>query len=865
MSDKKNSKANSQALRDKLNLSLKQRLVRHAESSAAASGRSPFETPQAAKPAERDRQFLEQIEDQARHEVDLIDDLRVFPPGAESAQLPQNSFEGIGEDPAPSGSASLSDLLRASKSSSSSSLRPTRARAAPAPEPEAPAGPKRDAYLKSPSRHRQSAPAPEDPSLPKPEQDILAAIKRSDGDWIRSHAQLASLAPSRHELLLAAALPKPECVQALFDAGLRFNAKDGMALRAAISQKHFGALEILKAKGAQGSIDLETLKAMSSWRRAQTRPAPDPTAHRSATPAKTQDILERLRSGSARDDKAPEPRASDASRGFEPADDAAEQDLENMLRGFVSSPDSERDASSQGHQSAPEESTLPVEPEPAQPEPAEPEPAEPEPAEPEPAEPEPAEPEPAEPEPAEPEPAEPEPVEPEPAQPAPAHEPVEAMLPNELADATSDDEPVLAQAALPDEPELASLGAPNESRVESPDATLLDIPMDASMTSPASADIRKPSAALSSIERARLNMFDKLLAEKQQLEARVLELRMYEEAVVGLEEERERLLMDLESSQAAADAARQDAQQARELAAGAGDREREHQGALARLAQERDASLASLREELEAQVQSARAERDRLAHAEANLSTLLRESERREEELRAANAELAAKAQELSKREPPPPEAPDWLRGSDRETQARKHLFVDAIVKGEHKSLDKISKNTAVEPEIAHLALAFAAEAGQIRCAQWLVEHMEVHPGHGGEIALRRAVEARQFEMVRWLATHGADIHHAEEFALRLAAVSDDVPMIDFLIGLGANPRAAQERALREAAHADAWKAFKALLAHGCTGRGADGEVRPELAENEIAAEHLAWIASQRSLALGLDPEFSKRFGAGRA
>ena len=365
---------------------------------------------------------------------------------------------------------------------------------------------------------------------------------------------------------------------------------------------------------------------------------------------------------------------------------------------------------------------------------------------------------------------------------------------------------------------------------------------------PLSSDARKAGAPISTLEKARLAMFDKLVAEKQQLEMQVLELQVYADAARELESERDALAIVLEEKESEIEAARQEMKD--NAASNASfDAERE---ALASEAE----TARSAAKALEA---SHIGERDRLLQAESNLSSLLKESEKRESDLRTSNADLLSKNNALAHQKPPEPEFIDFLRGSEREAHLRKHLFITSIIAGEHRALDKISKNTAVEPELAHMALAFAAGAGQIKSGEWLIANMGIHPGYGGELALGWALQAGHIDMARWLVSQGADLHHAQEFALRIAVDKDDVAMLDALIGMGANPRAADERTLRFAASQDAWKTFRALLAYGCTGLDAKGAPYPEIEDSEIATEHLAWVVEQRRLAKALDPEFFSR------
>ena len=375
----------------------------------------------------------------------------------------------------------------------------------------------------------------------------------------------------------------------------------------------------------------------------------------------------------------------------------------------------------------------------------------------------------------------------------------------------------------------------------------MDSTMPSSLASTPS-ELRKPGAPISTLEKARLAMFDKVIAEKQQLEMQVLELQLYADAAQELEAERDAMAAALDEKQAAIEALRTQ-MEAFSATRAEFDAERE---ALASVAEEARAAATML--------ESAHSgERERLLQAERNLSSLLKESERRESDLRTSNADLQSKNSSLSNRPPPTPEFIDVLKGTDREAHLRKNLFISSIISGEHRALDKISKNTAVEPEQAHIALAFAAEAGQVKSGQWLIENMGIHPGYGGELALGWALNAGQVEMARWLVSQGADIHHAEEFALRIAIAKDDVAMLDALIAMGANPRAASERSLRYAATQDAWKTFKAMLAHGCTGMDAKGLPYPEIEDSVIAQEHMSWISEQRALAKSLDPYFAQR------
>lgn len=368
-----------------------------------------------------------------------------------------------------------------------------------------------------------------------------------------------------------------------------------------------------------------------------------------------------------------------------------------------------------------------------------------------------------------------------------------------------------------------------------------------------------PGAGPSALDRARLKTLDSVLAEKQALEKRLLEMEMYAEAVGALEEERDALLGALEDAE---ESSRQFESAFNEL--------KGQLDALQQQAQASEAKNAELLAELElARAASAgldataKAEVDRLRQAERNLGELLRDAERREAEGARREAELTNQIHYLERREPPAPEALDWLRDSDREKQLRKHLFIENIIKGESRTLEKIARNTSVELDLANLGLVFAAEAGQVKCAEWLLAEMGVDIHFGQELALLRAVEAKQTEMALWLIERGANLHHADEFALRRAIKDDNLALLDKLIAVGANPHCAKQRPLREALASESWNCFKALLAYGANPNNEMGQPMAEFAESEQAMELISWAAAQRGALKEIDSAFSRRAAAG--
>lgn len=667
--------------------------------------------------------------------------------------------------------------------------------------------PKRDAFLKAPrpSKQQSSTQASEDNDIPAShEQEILHAIRRGDADWITQNAQIALIDKARHEIITTLSLSQPQCLEALFAAGLPVDKNGGLALRTATQKKDYAALEVLKAMGVR--VDLETLKALAAWRRASSRKekttaeAEDAKANAVRIQSDFDDFLQAHADELGIDDPskfAPKDEApGEAAKGeddIETPEYEAEvpvdllSELEVALSSNTINPDlATPSLDSISEQDSQEASKTPAKTKPEQ----------------------------------------------------------SRRLGSE---ATAPNAPKIA----PSNPDLGAANAPHKSSVRFQPTESLEPPMTA-QTPPSSSNDRKSSnvssQGMSPMDKVKLATFDKVMQEKQLLEMKVMELQMYQDAAASMEEERNKLLDELAEAQEQKDNAEFELEETKKEFSQFDTIKTQLE---AQLAQEKASS--KLREEAHAR------ERDRLMAAESNTASLLRDAERREGELRQGQQQLLAKIAELEKRGTPAPEANDWLEGTEKEANLRKGLFVEAILGGEYKTLGKISMNTAVEPEMAHLALVFAAEAGQLKCAQWLVDNMDVHPGFGGELALMRAIKHNHFDMIRWLAGNGADIHHADEFALRLAVDKDDVAMLDFLVSLGANVRAANERALREAAKGQSWSCFKALLGYGCTGLDQKGEPHPELAYEEEATERLQWIAAQRKLAKTLDPDFAKR------
>ena len=716
----------------------------------------------------------------------------------------------------PDNHRSLADFLKTSKSDAKagSSLRAPRqsAQQAGAAEPETPeepsGAPRKDSFLKAPVRNRaqhdptreferESAPA----RPPTHEELIVAAIRKGDTNWVEMDADPKALAPDRQEILFVFALPTPPMVHSLFLAGLRFNPKDGLAVRTAIAKKHYGALEVLKTHGAR--IDLDTLKAMATWRRSQAKN----TAAPSGSPAKLQESFEQFLMDHGKEIDPQELSAFAPAPAEPEPEPLAPQPLEEPAAAQAVQAEAEAEPATQiePRHGAPADA-LASAPE-----------------------------------------AEADPV--HHALPAEEqHPPFD--LPEEMPLVSAD--PQLPPAREKKTPVARAIETEFEQPVDNRAHTPLEPAMAAPTPSPTpAADARKSAAAgggLSPLVAARLAMLDKVVAEKQQLEMRVLELEMYADAAGKLEDERNNLLDEL------ADAQDGRAALAREI-----DSLKTTYSSFGKTKADLEEQLAAAQDAIKNQEQEHNRERDRLSQAEANLASLLRDGERRETELRAHNEQLAAKIEELGSRTAPLPEVVDWLRDTAQEAGLRKQMFIDAVIKGEHKTLDKIAKNTAVESELAHLALAYAAEAGQIKCAQWIVDNLDVHPGFGNEIALHRAVEAKHHDMIRWLSNNGADIHRADEFALRMAVEQDNVGLMDFLVTLGANPRVASERPLREAAAAASWHCFKALLGYGCVAYDEKGDLYPEIAAQEETLPLIEWADQQRKAAKALDPDFSKR------
>jgi hypothetical protein len=898
--EKNNSKANGQVLRDKLNQTLKQRLGRKTDAAKPLAEREPSssESPSTpaldarGKPISRDRQFLDELESDALHEVGLMDRIGMFsaqnngakplaknaaeqksstvlppadPTALASSTEPwppqpsapsQNSLHSAPEPTEPSrpkaeahqrrseseGPApmtdqeahkrppvtqdtqpSLMDLLKTSKpeSKNGTALKAPRQNAqnnlllAVEPVSVSTSTATKNSFLKAPRQGSQNSLATAEEPMNFTEQEttheqqIVEAIKRGDKAWIEANATMDGIPLGRQEMLLVFAFAKPECIFPLLAAGLKFDPKEGLAIRNALSRKNYAALECLKARGA--NIDLETLKAIASWRRNQNKelskpgkPEPEPDQDIVNTARIQEDFDDFLRTHASEIDQddlaafsAPPPMHKDHA---DAALDAPHEDETSIIETLaVAEPQQHesagqpstdldstfRDAFEEMQQTLHrlDEAEAPVAPSLD--------------------------------------------TNPQTISPAPAIEP-------EIGDSKQTD---MISA-------IASIAAPvSEPNDPEPDA----------MQNPSTIETRKPHSSLgsgpSAMDRARLAMLDKVLLEKQQLEVKVMELQMFEEAATSLEDERNRLLDELA-----------EAQDNQELLSNKLAQARQDYAQFDKIKAQLENALAQQIEQQNQLTQSHLKEQERLTQAEANLSTLLKEHERRETELRTHNGQLAAKIAELENREAPAPDATDWLKDTEKEANLRRNLFIDTVIKGEYKLLDKVAKNTAVDSETAHWALVFAAESGRIRCAQWIVDNLDAHPGFGGEIALLRALDSKNMEMVRWLANHGADIHHAEEFALRHAVDHDDVSMLDFLVSMGANPRVARERPLREAAEKQSWSCFKALLGYGSTGHDDKGVLYPELAEQEEEVKpHLEWAAQQRKLARTLDPDFAKR------
>lgn len=351
----------------------------------------------------------------------------------------------------------------------------------------------------------------------------------------------------------------------------------------------------------------------------------------------------------------------------------------------------------------------------------------------------------------------------------------------------------------------------------------------------APANAHADSAPLTAMERAKLKTLERIMAEKQALEQRVMELEAFAEAAETLEAERSELLARLEASESLLSDAEARAEQA------------EARAGHSALEKNRAAQEASQREIA------------RLRSAEQNLSSLLSQAEA---DLAAASEReinLQQRLEDLEHREPPPVEAVDILARDGLDKTMRKSLFISQILKGETHTLEKIALNSSVEREEASYAIAFAAEAGQIDAADWILRHLDGDLHIGGELALLRALENGQIEMAFWLIGKGANFHHADEFALRWSCRTGDIETLDRLVALGANVHAGNGRALREAFALESWEAFRALLCHGASPLSPSGEIDPEMASSPEALEIIQWSEAQRKSLLALDPAFLDR------
>ena len=797
---KQTSQAHAQTLRDKLNQSLKQRLSRHQGSANPSSISHEVSSDSLSSTAvdDRSQQFMAEIESEALREVSLIDvfdqqattpmpadhSLNPIQPSAHTELIdqnltlsPLNDLNNIPSDPGQSmtnddeknESSSLMDILKNSKNDvtkSTSALKSPRqnlqqSRTEDAEELQGLNLPKKDTFLKSPTRNRppQSQTSKtndqeaEMVELKTHEKEVFDAISRGDTQWIIQNLKISDIQPSRQEMLLVFSLSYPDSIQILLDAGLQFNPKDGLALRTAIKNQNYAALELLKAKGAR--IDLDTLKELATWRRNQPKTEiTEPTAAQDIAPEKIQSDFDQF--------------LSEHSSEINESDFV---DVLNTTTDAISVSDPAPDSPSVMTELSSSSNLIPetvIDPSP------------------------------------------------------------EFNDFNELSLAQKD------QHLSPEHTSQFSLPTAIVATTQTP------VPHNVGRKSPV-------SIGSSAKDLARLAMLDKVLIEKQDLEMRVLELQMYEQAVETLEVERNRLYDELNEIHAINQKLHHD------------------------LAQTKHdfSTFDLLKNDLETQLSHAAAEinalreaqvKDHELHvkAEAHFASLLKDAEIKNSELALENEQVKLKNIELENRKPSV-KVEDWLKGTEKEVQFRKNLFISTVMNGEVNLLKKVASNTGADSEIAHIALVFAAESGQVACAQWLLEHMEVNPGFGGEIAMLRAIDCGQHDMVRWLASHGSDIHYAEEFALRIAAQKDDVTLLDFFIKQGANPRAGNDRALREAAHECSWKSFKALLVYGCTGYDQHGDLYPELLDNEECKDHLDWIAQQKKITKTLDPEFLKR------
>lgn len=763
---------------------------------------TPSQPRPTAIPGPRDESFLAEVESEARREVGLIDPpTQHQEPAAESfqsepgeglssssaaASRSNTNSEEAYEPEAERSGESLMSLLKGGKGESkkSSGLKSPRQSAAQAMQAAGEVPPdtslmptmaKKDTFLKQPRNRASVAPSPEstsegasDPAL-SPEQQLVAAIKRGDSAWITENAQLAELAEARQEILLIYALPNPACVEALLNAGLKFTLKDGLALRAAVAKPHYGALELLCARGAQVSPD--TLKRLKNY----IDPSPKATVVVQTSVVQTSSEPEELTSTNR---------------------------LDADFQKFLVEHGTEVSTDDRKFFSPVAEASAGISP--------------------------------------------------------PAVPPVPLLAdPLPEAELFAEAAPELAQfldLELPGDRDSNPLSGSVESFDLDTHPGLPPLSLENDSMSTPTAFERKPyasSTGISTADRAKLAMLEKTLQDKQRLELEVMELKMYAEAASALEEERDVLSQELAEIRDERDGLAQELEKAQS----------EHVSLDAKHASI-EAKIAKAQAQLDAERAARFVDREAAELARAASATHLRDSERREADARTQAEALLAKVADLETREAASPTVEDWLRGSDREKALRKDMFVDAVIKGEHKHLDKLAKNTALEISTANIALAYAAEFGQVKCAQWLVETMDVHPGAGNELALLRAVEAKNKEMIGWLVERGADMHRADGFALRLAAQKDDPDLLDFLVGLGANARAGSDRALREAAASGSWRSFRALLALGCTGRDDKGFAWPEIvAREDEAKEHLDWAAEQVNLERSIDAEFRSRRG----
>lgn len=341
-------------------------------------------------------------------------------------------------------------------------------------------------------------------------------------------------------------------------------------------------------------------------------------------------------------------------------------------------------------------------------------------------------------------------------------------------------------------------------------------------------------SGLTALERAKLKNYEQILAEKQALESKLLELSAYEEAAQSMEQDLISANSEIERLQ---------------------ETENELIKTIDSLNKKiSDFSKTSLL--LDEQKQQIK----QLQTSNENLANLLEE---KEQLINDKNDEIQKLQDQIDFLEEQPgalPEATDILVESGLDEQLRSDTFIELVLNSDLQAIENLATNTQITHKQASYALAYSAQTGNIEVAQWLIDNLDADIHCANELPLLRAIENDNYEMIMFLIEKGANIHHADSFALRKAVQKNDMYLMNLLIKKGANIHIQDNRLLKEALEFKSWDCFQALLAYGATFVDDDGDTEEIFEQNEEAQNLISWFQEQQSLLNEMDPVFLKLY-----